>query len=87
MAKKHWLESAQECWEECLVPVPHEVNELDWKIRLSENKERLIEHLIASANHPDGGCLVFGLNDDGQPKGVDGEVVAGIANTLAADTT
>ena len=53
MGKKHWIESAEQCLEECLVPVPHEVNELDWKVRLSENRERLIEHLIASANHPD----------------------------------
>jgi ATP-dependent DNA helicase RecG len=61
MGKKHWLENAQECLEDCLVPIPHEVNELDWKVRLSENKERLVEHLIASANHPDGGYLVFGM--------------------------
>ena len=55
MAKKHWIEDAQRCLEESLVPVPHEVNELDWKVRLSEHKDRLAEHLIASANHPDGG--------------------------------
>jgi hypothetical protein len=46
MAKKHWIEDASQCLEECLVPVPHEVNELDWKVRLSENEERLIEHFI-----------------------------------------
>jgi ATP-dependent DNA helicase RecG len=83
MGKKHWIESAQQSLEECLVPVPHEVNELDWKIRLSENKERLIEHLIASANHPDGACLVFGVADDGQPQGIDADAVAQISNTLA----
>jgi len=83
MAKKHWIEDATECLEECLVPVPHEVNELDWKVGLSENKERLIEHLIASANHPDGACLVFGLADGGEPSGVDAEAVAHITKTLA----
>jgi cytochrome c5 len=83
MGKKHWIEEAQQCLEESLVPVPHEVNELDWKVRLSEHKDRLAEHLIASANHPDGGCLVFGVADDGQPQGVDAETVAKIANTLA----
>lgn len=83
MGKKHWIESAQQCLEECLAPVPHEVNELDWKVRLSENKERLIEHLIASANHPDGACLVFGVADDGEPQGIDAETVAQISNTLA----
>lgn len=54
-----------------------------WKVSLSEHKERLAEHLIASANHPDGACLVFGVADDGQPRGVDAQTVAQIANTLA----
>lgn len=83
MGKRHWIERAQECLEECLAPVPHEVNELDWKVRLSENKERLVEHLIASANHADGACLVFGIGDDGRPLGIDTEEVAQISNTLA----
>lgn len=65
------------------MPVPHELNELDWKVGLSEHKDRLVEHLIASANHPDGACLVFGIADDGEPTGVDVESVAQIANTLA----
>jgi predicted HTH transcriptional regulator len=83
MGKKHWIEDARQRLEESLAPVPHEVNELDWKVRLSEHKERLAEHLIASANHPDGACLVFGVADDGQPQGVDAGAVAQIANTLA----
>jgi ATP-dependent DNA helicase RecG len=83
MEKKQWIEDARERLEESLAPVPHEVNELDWKVRLSEHKERLIEHLIASANHPDGACLVFGVANNGQPQGVDAETVAQIANTLA----
>lgn len=36
--------------------VTHEPSELDWKIGLSANKDRLIEHLIAFANHANGGC-------------------------------
>ena len=83
MGKKHWVEAAQQSLVESLSPVPHEVNELDWKVRLSEHKDRLVEHLIASANHPDGGCLVFGVADNGQPHGIDVETVAQIANTLA----
>jgi ATP-dependent DNA helicase RecG len=83
MREKHWVEEAQRSLAESLFPIPHEVNELDWKVRLSEHKARLIEHLIASANHPDGGCLVFGVADNGQPHGVDAETVAQIANTLA----
>lgn len=83
MAKKHWIEAAERCLEESLDVVPHEMNELDWKVRLSEHKDRLAEHLIASANHPNGGCLVFGVADDGCPEGIDQEAVARIANTLA----
>jgi GTPase len=63
--------------------VPHEVNELDWKIRLSEHKDRLIEHLIATANHPNGGCLVVGVSDEGRPEGIARNDVERIANTLA----
>jgi hypothetical protein len=44
----------------------HEVNELDWKARLSENSSRLAEHLIAFGNHPGGGTLVFGVDDGGR---------------------
>jgi len=83
MGNKQWIDDARQRLEECLEPVPHELNELDWKVCLSEHKERLTEHLIASANHPDGACLVFGMADDGQPQGVDADVVAQIANTLA----
>jgi len=83
MAKKHWIEAAERCLEESSDVVPHEMNELDWKVRLSEHKDRLAEHLIASANHPNGGCLVFGVADDGCPEGIDQEAVARIANTLA----
>jgi ATP-dependent DNA helicase RecG len=83
MGKKHWVEAAEQSLVESLFPIPHEMNELDWKVRLSEHKDRLVEHLIASANHPDGGCLVFGVADNGQPHGIDVETVAQIANTLA----
>src|SRR5688572_13842895 len=83
MAKKHWTELAQQRLEECLAPVPHEANELDWKVSLSDHKERLVEHLIASANYPDGGCLVFGVSDDGTLRGIDAKEVAQSANTLA----
>ena len=47
--------------EQSLSPVPHEVNELDWKASLSDHKDRLAEHLMAFANHPKGGGFVFGL--------------------------
>ena len=37
MAMKHWIASALQRLKECLSPVPYEVNELDWKARLSEH--------------------------------------------------
>ena len=83
MAPKHWVTAALHCLGESLSPLPHEVNELDWKARLSDNKERLAEHLMAFGNHPSGGTLVFGIDDDGTPVGVDTEAVAQITNTLA----
>ncbi|MES2616227.1 MAG: ATP-binding protein [Bdellovibrionota bacterium] len=54
-----------------LYPKPQELNELDWKSALSENKERLKEHLSAFANYPGGGYLVFGVSDEGKIIGVD----------------
>ena len=83
MTMKHWVEAALHCLEECLGSVPHEVNELDWKARLSEHRDRLAEHLMAFSNHPNGGCLVFGVADGGQLEGVDQSSVAQLANTLA----
>lgn len=62
---KHWVRQAIATLKASLEPVPHEVNELDWKIDLSDHKERLVEHLIAFANQPNGGCLVFGVADAG----------------------
>jgi ATP-dependent DNA helicase RecG len=83
MATKHWVTAALHCLDESLDPTPHEVNELDWKARLSDNRDRLAEHLMAFGNHPDGGTLVFGINDDGVPVGIDSAGIAQITNTLA----
>lgn len=81
---KHWINQAIAWLRASREPVPHEINELDWKSTLSENKNRLTEHLIAFANHPNGGCLVFGVNDDGaQLVGVNQEQVQKIITTLA----
>ncbi len=83
MTKKHWIEGAMRSLHECLNPIPHEVNELDWKTRLSEKSERLAEHLMAFSNYPNGGCLVFGVADSGRVDGVDQATVDQITNTLA----
>jgi predicted HTH transcriptional regulator len=84
MASKHWVSGALVCLEETLSPVPHETNEIDWKVLLSEKKDRLTEHLIAFANYSNGGFLAFGVGDGGahlEPVGQ--KAVADIANTLA----
>lgn len=47
------------------------------------HKDRLAEHLSALGNHPNGGTLVFGMDDDGVPVGVDADTVAHVTNTLA----
>lgn len=70
MATKLWVSDALQALNESLAPIPHELNELDWKARLSDDKERLAEHLMAFANHANGGYLVFGVADDGQVVGV-----------------
>jgi ATP-dependent DNA helicase RecG len=60
---KYWIAQATSWLKACREPVPHEVNELDWKGGLSGNSERLVEHLIAFANHTNGGYLVFGVTE------------------------
>lgn len=69
---KHWVKQAIALFGSSREPVPHEINELDWKIALSANKERLIEHLIAFANHASGGYLIYGVADqDAKLVGID----------------
>ena len=82
MAAKHWIPEALRGLAESLAPVPHEINEIDWKARLSDNSARLAEHLMAFANHPGGGTLVFGVDDDGAAHGITAEEVATVVGTL-----
>lgn len=58
-----WVDQALIFLENSLQPVPEELNELDWKEKLSTNKERLSEHLSAFANYPGGGFMIFGIED------------------------
>mgnify|MGYP000860489296 CR=1 FL=1 len=83
MTRKNWVAEALDWLADSLEPVPHEINELDWKVAITDHKDRLIEHLIAFANYPSGGCLVFGVDDTGKPVGISQSEVATIANTLA----
>lgn len=83
MATKHWVNDALSILAESLSPVPHELNELDWKASLSTHKDRLAEHLMAMANHPNGGVLAFGIDNQGLPTGVNVAQVEQITGTLA----
>lgn len=82
MTAKLWVTEALQILAESLAPVPHELNELDWKARLSDHKDRMAEHLMAFANQANGGYLVFGVNDDGETIGVDPAEVASIISQL-----
>jgi ATP-dependent DNA helicase RecG len=79
-----WLTAAISLLEVSLTTLALEKDNLDWKRTLSENKERLAEHLSAFANYPGGGYLVFGISDLGQVVGLDSnearQLVADIAN-------
>jgi len=60
-----WKERAITILKNSLIPVPTELNELDWKSGLSPKKERLAQHISAFANLKGGGMFVFGVNNDG----------------------
>ncbi len=82
--EKHWITQAHTWFKSSREPIPHEINELDWKNGLSEHSDRLIEHLIAFSNYSGGGLLVFGVTDsDAQLIGVTQEDVELIVNKLA----
>lgn len=59
-----------------------EPNELDWKVALSDDKQRLAEHLSAFANHQNGGFFVFGVNNAGKIVGVANSEIQKVATRL-----
>ena len=61
-----WVDTALQLLKDSLVPVPKELNEIDWKSKLSDKSERLAKHISAFANYPNGGYMVFGINDNGE---------------------
>jgi predicted HTH transcriptional regulator len=68
--------------QESLSPVPRELDDLDWKLDLSPNKTRIAHHLSAFSNRAEGGYLVFGVNDKGQPIGISGSQIEAILQQL-----
>lgn len=61
--EKHWVKQALFFLEKSRYPVPQELNDLDWKVALSDQKDKLARHLIAFANHSGGGYLAYGINN------------------------
>ena len=60
----NWKEKALILLDKSLKPIPQELNEIDWKGGLSDDKERLAQHICAFSNLIGGGILVFGVNND-----------------------
>ena len=80
--QKPWIRRARECLQDSLNPVPHELNELDWKLTLSENSERVAQHMAAFANHSKGGFFVFGIESSGTVTGISKEETKNIIHKI-----
>jgi Predicted transcriptional regulator containing an HTH domain and an uncharacterized domain shared with the mammalian protein Schlafen len=78
---KIWEKEAINWLEKSIKPFPQELNEIDWKLDLSPNTDRLSEHLSAFSNYDGGGFLVFGV-DNGKIIGVESEQCTKIITTL-----
>jgi|SRR5665213_1055898 len=68
---KNWVNRCRALLDATLVPPQSELNDLDWKLTISDASARLTEHLIAFANYSKGGFLIFGVDSSGLPVGVD----------------
>jgi len=71
-----------ELLEKSLNPVPHELNELDWKVDLSNKEEKIQHHISAFSNSIGGGYLVFGIDKSGSVKGINDEEATQIIQRL-----
>ena len=78
---KNWEKDAINWLTKSLEPFPQELNEIDWKLGLSEKTERLAQHLSAFANSDGGGYLVFGV-DNGEIVGIQNGECEKILTTL-----
>lgn len=71
---ENWLNRAIGLLDQSLNPIKTELNEIDWKEKISPNKDKLKQHLIAMGNLPGGGFLVFGIrNEDAKILGISPE--------------
>ena len=82
--QKSWINLAQKFLSSSLSPLPHELNELDWKLSLSEDQSNLCRHISAFANHRGGGFFAFGLTAQGETIGINksdaDQIIRKIAN-------
>lgn len=63
---KSWETKALEYLKKSLSKIPCELNELDWKSKLTDNTDKFARHLSAFSNCNGGGYFVFGIDDDGK---------------------
>ena len=61
----NWQQRALEFLNRSRRPVPSELNEIDWKSALSDNSDKLAQHLCAFSNLHGGGFMAFGVKNDG----------------------
>lgn len=61
-----WKDIAIQLLSKSVKPIPIELNELDWKTDISDNGNRVAQHISAFANYPGGGFLAFGIDNNGQ---------------------
>jgi len=67
---KNWENRASALLDRSLIPVPSELNEIDWKSDISSKSERLAQHISAFSNTHGGGFFAFGIDDNGNPCGL-----------------
>lgn len=79
---KNWENRALALLNKSLYPIPTELNELDWKTDISNNSERLAQHLSAFAQLNGGGFLIYGINNDGSILGINKEQAEHITTKL-----
>jgi hypothetical protein len=63
---KAWIRKALDLLEDSLSPIPPELNELDWKEKLSPSNTKLTRHLAAFSNLPGGGYIEPGDSKENQ---------------------
>lgn len=78
----HRYSRALELLAQSLRPIPMELNEMDWKIRLSGKSERFAQHISAFANYSGGGFMAFGAANNGVINTLDKEEMDNVVNKI-----